>query len=125
MNYFPRQKLFSSLLLLSVVAFSLNSAMHWWWHCGPSCYNTAHSSRTETLGNTGPAWQRPIQAPLDYEHHCFNCPLCAGMVLAGNCPAGMPMHLIHRFTTFFLAPVCDSGITAQFSFPARGPPAVA
>ena len=108
-----RFRIISSLLLLSVMCFSLSSGFHWLWHDTPqSCRNTGHSCLNERLGIAGAAWQQLAHKPVNISEHTFDCPLCSGTWGAADCydsnifvPAGSremrknlpPQHFVSAF----------------------------
>ena len=113
-----------TVLLLSVVLFSLTTSAHWLWHGADhdSCRDTAHSCRNETLGNRHAAWQLPAHPQVDFSGHHFQCPVCSGVLGIAEAPA--------RFSALAVAVpevwadlVCG-WVPLRFYLPraARGPP---
>ena len=125
MRYCRRQKIYSSLLLLSVMVFSLSSAAHWLWHCPPGAHGGASGWRQQTPPSQSQlSWRTSSHIPLTYAQHRFDCPLCAGLLLEGDCPDGISFCPTAEVPAFFPALPSGHGIAALLVFSARGPPAL-
>jgi len=76
-----RFRFISSILLLSVMAFSLSSALHRLWHREVrfSLY-TPRWCMNERAINHGCSLQEPLHGKVSFECHHFNCPVCSGML---------------------------------------------
>ena len=124
MRYCRRQKIYSSLLLLSVMVFSLSSAAHWLWHCPPGAHGSTSGWRQEAPSQHQSSWRALSHVPLTYAQHRFDCPLCAGLLLQGDCPDGISFCPMADVPAFFPALPHEHGIAALLVFSARGPPAL-
>lgn len=119
-----RQKVLNSILLLSVLFFSVSTSAHWLWHDAEhdSCRDTAHSCRNETLGNRRAAWQLPVHPPVNFSGHDLQCPVCSGLLGLAEVPpeADFCNAEIGTLCRTFAAETAPSRFS--LSRAARGPP---